>query len=422
MKHTVREVTLENGAKGLVVHVPGVDVVRMHVEFRAGFDLGDWQKFELPHVMEHMMFTNKTYPKPRQFSRAVERNGAYHNASTTTSSLVYQYECAEFETERIAELAGIQISEPTFPATELKNELGNVVEELNDEISNPGATSWSNLGSAVTGEPGLKKRIEQLDNITVEDLKSWFSKTHLTGNMRFILAGDTDFDNKILKHLNVGLPGNERLDVPKVENKSLDAPLVEPRDDVPQIYYSCASWLDGEVSYRDLVAARIVASVLSDGFSSTLLGEARERGLVYGLGMGIMDGYHDTTWRFGGTVSPEHAEDLFSLAVEEIKKAQKGDITQEQFTTTKKLLRGDRARSFQKVSNLVSYYMHYLKHDEHEDFDEFYRLLDEIELDEAVTSFNRLFAQKAKGLSLVGNVDEKSAKKYQSILAPLWSE
>lgn len=420
MKHTVREVTLDNGAKGLVVHVPGVDVARMHVEFRAGFDLGDWQKYELPHVMEHMMFTNKTYPKPRQFSRAVERNGAYHNAVTTGSSLIYQYECAEFEAERIAELIGIQMTEPTFPAAELKNEIGNVVEELNDDLSSQGASSWSNLGAAISGEPGLKKRIEQLESITNEDLKSWYSKTHLSGNMRFVIAGDTDFDNKILKHLNVGLPGGGRMEVPRIENQSLDKPLAESRD-VPQIYYSCASWLDKVVSYRQLVGARIISNVLSEGFSSTLLGEARERGLVYVLGMGVMDSYHDTNWRFGGTVSPEHAEEFFSLAAEEIQKARKGQITKKQFETTKKLLRGERALGYQKVSNLVGYYMHYIKYDKHEDFDELYRLLDEIQLEEAVVSFNELFKQKTKGLSLVGNVDEKSAQKYQDILAPIWS-
>ena len=73
MKHTLKEIELNNGAKGLLIHVPGVEVVRILAEFRAGFDLNSWDKYELPHVVEHMMFTNETYPAPRQSSWSVRQ-------------------------------------------------------------------------------------------------------------------------------------------------------------------------------------------------------------------------------------------------------------------------------------------------------------------------------------------------------------
>ncbi|MEX0934387.1 MAG: insulinase family protein, partial [Candidatus Saccharimonadales bacterium] len=110
MKHTVKEITLNNGAKGLLINMPGSLVVRMLVEFRAGFDLGSHDKYELPHVAEHMMFTNKVYPRPRDFSREIEKNGAINNAFTNPTSLKYFYECANFEADRIADLLAIQIA------------------------------------------------------------------------------------------------------------------------------------------------------------------------------------------------------------------------------------------------------------------------------------------------------------------------
>lgn len=419
MKHTVREITLDNGARGLVLHAPGVEVVRILIEFRAGFDLGDWGKYELPHVMEHMMFTNTTYPEPRQFSQEVEKNGAFNNAVTSSISLEYEYECAAFEAERIARLAAIQITEPTFPPGELKNELGNVSEELDHSISDPNDVAGDNLRAAAFDAPGLTTRRDQLSSITDADLHDWFRRTHTARNMRFIVAGDIDFDNTILPHLNVSLETGKRLEVPYLDVTSLPDPVVEQRD-IPQIYYRCFSQYSTPMSYRDLIAARVMTSILADGFASILYGEARERGLAYGLGMSAGRGLYSTDWHFGGPVTPEHADEYFRLAAEKITQVQRGDITRDQFQGAKQLMRGERARGYQKLGSLLNYYDMFFQDDKYEEFNEFYRLLDDVSMDEAVTAFNKLFAEGTWGASFAGNVDEESAARYRDILAPMW--
>lgn len=418
MQHSVREVELDNGARGLVVHVPGVDVVRLLLEFRAGIDLGDWQKFELPHVLEHLMFTNETYPRPRQFSREVERNGAYHNALTDDDSLAYEYECANFEIERIAKLAAIQMTEPTFPEREFQTELGNVAEEIKGFISNPARSAAYNLCRAQIGAPSHEERIEQLDSITIDDLRRWYRYTHRAGNLRFIVAGDVDFDTKVLPHLNVSLPAGDRLDLPGIVCQHVPEPIVEPRD-MPQMYYFIGSSLGRPMSYREVVAARVATNILSAGFSSTLLGKAREKGLAYGLDMSAGYDMHETSWSFRGLVSPDHAKDFFDLARREIDKVQAGRISKRQFEATKRLMRGDRARSYQKVSDFVGYYDSYFTVG-YEEFNEFNRILDEVTIPEVVEKFNELFSEGRWGMSLLGAVDDETARKYHQQLAPLW--
>ena len=81
MKHTVKEVELENGAKGLFVHVPDATVVSLEVNFRAGEYLVEEPKWEAPHLMEHVLLgANTMYPKARIFQAEFEKNGAYNNA------------------------------------------------------------------------------------------------------------------------------------------------------------------------------------------------------------------------------------------------------------------------------------------------------------------------------------------------------
>ena len=52
MKHTVSEVVLKNGARGLFIHIPDASVMTAEINFRAGEYLVPRDKWETPHLME----------------------------------------------------------------------------------------------------------------------------------------------------------------------------------------------------------------------------------------------------------------------------------------------------------------------------------------------------------------------------------
>ena len=99
MKHIVEEIVLKNGARGLLVHVQDATVLDVYLNFRAGEYLVDAEKWEAPHLMEHVLLgmTNDTYARARDFQAIVEQNGAYINASTDVYDIIYETECADFE-------------------------------------------------------------------------------------------------------------------------------------------------------------------------------------------------------------------------------------------------------------------------------------------------------------------------------------
>ena len=102
MKHVVTELKLRNGAKGLLIHIPDASVMSFEFNFRAGEYLVNPEKWETPHLMEHMLLgANERYPKSRLFQAEIEKNGAYSNASTSVYEISYEAECADFEWERI---------------------------------------------------------------------------------------------------------------------------------------------------------------------------------------------------------------------------------------------------------------------------------------------------------------------------------
>ena len=57
MKHSVEEITLKNGARGLLIDVPGASVMSTRVQFRAGMLYArNKYVYEIPHVVEHLAF------------------------------------------------------------------------------------------------------------------------------------------------------------------------------------------------------------------------------------------------------------------------------------------------------------------------------------------------------------------------------
>src|SRR3954468_17701311 len=137
MKHTVSEVSLKNGSKGLFVHIPSASVMTFDINFRAGEYLVNPEKWEVPHLMEHVLLgANELIPRARDFQAELEKNGAYSNATTSVYDISYEAECADFEWDRVLGLLLVAITRPLFLEEEFQAEFGNVQEEMAARANN----------------------------------------------------------------------------------------------------------------------------------------------------------------------------------------------------------------------------------------------------------------------------------------------
>ena len=240
MKHKVSEIKLKNGLKGLFVHIPDATVMTYEINFRAGEYLSIKDKYETAHLLEHILLgANERYRRSRDFQAEVEKNGAYSNASTGVYDITYEFECADFEWQRILELALLSISKPLFLDDEYKAEMGNVKEELILRSNN----HFRHLGLALRENNGLiamtdQKRLDKLQNVSIDDIRDHYLETHTTDNLRFVFAGKITKERQdkielLLK--NLPLPkkdGRRQLpkEVPKSAVKSAPKSNKEPSD------------------------------------------------------------------------------------------------------------------------------------------------------------------------------------------------
>ena len=192
MKHTVEEIKLKNGARGLLIDVPNATVMSTQFHFRAGNRyVRDKEIYETAHVMEHMAFgANEKFRSEHAYEQEFTKNGAYHNAYTSDYSMVYEADCADFEWDRILELQRLAITTPRFNAEELEAEKGNVRSELTGYLNNHNRVMWPRIQQAL-GEDILSynQRLKTINNISLKDIKEHHKRTHTLRNMRFIIAG-----------------------------------------------------------------------------------------------------------------------------------------------------------------------------------------------------------------------------------------
>lgn len=427
MKHTVSEITLKNGAKGLFVHIPSASVMTFDINFRAGEYLVDPQKWEVAHLMEHVLLgANELIPKARDFQAELEKNGAYSNATTGVYDITYEAECADFEWDRVLNLMLIAITKPLFLEEEFDAEFGNVQEEMTARSNN----HFRRLSLEMRRNFGLiaktdAERLELMPNVKVEDVREHYKKTHHAPNMRFVVAGNiTPGRRDAITTLfeNVDLPKTgKRFDLPKELPTHVQKPVYVQNDSVDNLYFYIDTFMERRMSDPETDALSLINTMLTETLYSKILGTARERGLVYGMNSGLSQTRDASNWWFGAQVSDKNAPALLQIVIEELNNVLIGHIADDEIEATKQYALGRFQRSGQTVSGTASGYAgRYFFDGVIDDYYRFPERIKSVTKEEIITISNAMFTNNIWGLGVLGNCGEDFTKQLHSQLQPLW--
>ena len=361
MKHTVEEIRLKNGARGLLIDVPDATVMSFQVQFRAGnrYVLNK-DIYETAHIMEHMAFgANEKFRSEHNYEQEFTKNGAYHNAYTSDYSMVYEAICADFEWDRILELQRLAITTPRFNADELEAEKGNVRSELTGYLNNHNRVMWPRIQQAL-GEDILtyNQRLKTIANIELKDIKNHHKRTHTLQNMRFVVAGKMAGRKAAIKeHLEAWqLETGERFVIPRDEPRRANPVLVK-RKEATNLTFGWSMMIPRELSDEEVTAMNALNHILTGTMSSRIFGAARKKGLAYGIFSDTSIGFYDSAWDFGGQVNVETAEKLFDIIVRELKKVLAGSISEEDLESVKSYSLGRYQMGAQTVGQVSNFYV-----------------------------------------------------------------
>lgn len=429
MRHTVTEVRLKNGVQGLLINVPDASVMTIDINFRAGEYLVAPDKWEVPHLMEHVLLgANELIPKARDFQSELEKNGAYSNATTGVYDINYEAECADFEWDRVLGLLLAAITKPLFLEEEFRAEFGNVQEEMKARSNN----HFRRLSLEMRKALGLIaktdiERLELMNNVTVDDVRDHYKRTHHAPNMRFVIAGNfAGGRRKLITNLleNIDLPSEgERFELPSEQAKSLIKPVYALNDTVENLYFYIDTFTKRRLEDPETDALNLVNTMLTETLYSKILGTARERGLVYGMNSGVSQTHDASNWWFGAQVSDKNAKPLLHIVEQELVKVLSGNISEDEIESTKQYALGRFQRGAQTVGGTAAgYASRYFFDGVIDDYYHIPQRIKAVTKQQIIDVSKAMFADNVWGFGVLGNCGPEFAVELQDQLKPLWSK
>ena len=300
-------------------------------QFRAGnrYVLDYENKSQTAHIMEHMAFgASDGFASAHDYDAAFTKNGAMHNAYTDDISMVYEAACADLEWNRILNLQRYAICQPHFDQEDFVSEVGAVRSELTGYLSQADRVLWPKV-SQVMGDDTktFQEGLDSIPNITVDDVREHWHRTHTGGNMRYVVAGN--FDGRAF--------AVRRKDVPGI---GLAISLVVPR-----------KLSDIETESMDLLN-----HILNGTLHSRIQGEARRRGLLYYMWSQLSTFEHNSSWDFGAQVSVANLPAVIELARQEIERVRDGLIDDNELDEAKSYALGRHQMGTQTVGQIARHY------------------------------------------------------------------
>lgn len=427
MHHTVEEVKLKNGARGLLINVPGATVMSMQFQFRAGNRYTKSKDIEqVAHIMEHMAFgANARFKSEHAFESDFTKNGAYHNAYTSDLSMVYESDCADFEWDRILDLQQLSICEPRFNQKELDAEKGNVRGELTNYLNDHHRILWPRV-QQLLGEDVLTYRqgLATIANVTLSDIKEHHKRTHTLNNMRFVIAGKLrGRKSQIIRKLETfDLPEGERFEIPKDELKSA-TPTIIRRKDATNITFGLTLSLPRELNDEELDAMHSLNHILTGTTHSRIFGKARAKGLAYSIGSYTGAGFYDSAWDFSGQVNHDTAPQVFEIIASEFKAVLDGKITDEEIEAAKSFSLGRYQMGAQTVSQITGFYTNrYFADDFVKNYDKVPDSIRKVTREKIIATAQSFIDANTWVLAAVSNADKAEVVELAKVIEPLFSE
>ncbi|MGB5562400.1 MAG: pitrilysin family protein [Sedimenticolaceae bacterium] len=292
----VSEYKLSNGMKVIVKEDHRAPVVVSQVWYRVGSSYEPDGITGISHALEHMMFKGTEQYGPGEFSRIVSALGGSENAFTSRDYTAYFETLAVEHLERALELEADRMRNLLLDPAEFTKEIEVVKEErrLRTEDKPSGklyeqfnAVAWraSPYSNPVIGW------MNDLDNMTMQDLADWYRLWYAPNNATLVVAGDVQPEEVLAlaeRHFGPIKPSEPAPMKPAAEPKQVGETRVEVRAPARQPYVLMGYKTPIVGSSKEPwepYALYVLSSVLDGGDSARL-----SRQLVRGTGIAASAG------------------------------------------------------------------------------------------------------------------------------------
>jgi zinc protease len=273
----VREATLENGLKVIVLPITKAPVVTLQVWYRVGSRNEKLGTTGLSHLLEHLMFKETDKLKPEEFSKIIQANGGELNAFTTADYTTYFETLSADRLSLALSLEADRMSNLKLREETTEPEKRVVMEERRlRSVDNPwGALYEETNAAAFRAHPYMWPVIGWMHDIqsaTLADIRGHYETYYKPNNAIVVVVGKVDPDDaleEVSKAFGATRPGPPPAPVTEVEPPQLGERrvIVKKEANLPALVWA---YKVPNVLNPDSAALEVLATILSEGESSRL--------------------------------------------------------------------------------------------------------------------------------------------------------
>lgn len=251
------------------------------------------------HFLEHLCFKGARGRNAREIAHAIESLGGSCNAYTGLIRTAFYAHVPARHLERALEIVTSVAFEPHLDAADLEAERSVIANEMRSYNDYPDSVAATALDAALFPHHPLGRPIigtpETLEAITAQDLRTWHGAHYVPANVVLSVAGPYAHDEVAT----LAAPFISGANIPDTDIPTTDVTARAPRQQLPsptpaERYAFVAreteqaqvllAWPSLPTDHPGRYAARVLRSALSNGMSSRLFQEVRERrGLCYSV-------------------------------------------------------------------------------------------------------------------------------------------
>ncbi|MFB6285900.1 MAG: M16 family metallopeptidase [Candidatus Bipolaricaulia bacterium] len=294
------ERTLDNGLNVIVYEDHTAPVVAVNVWYHVGSRNEPRDKQGMAHMLEHMMFKGSKNIAPEEHAKLINQAGGSNNAFTREDVTVYFETLPQEKLELALRLEAERMQNLIIAPEQFKSERKVVKEEFRARLeNNPTSRALQRFRKiAFEGTPyawTAAGNPEDLDNITVADLKRFYDTYYVPNNAALVIAGDVEPKRAFeltRKHFS-DIPRGKQPEEPDVAMPTPEQMRTEQVKMPVQLPAVIGGYPLPEAGSEAATALQVAGTILSQGESSRLKQSiVRDQGLAVAAG-GVPRFYED---------------------------------------------------------------------------------------------------------------------------------
>lgn len=316
----MNEYILKNGLR-LIHKKTDSSLASISIAIDAGASRDMEGKLGIAHATEHMVYKGTKTRSEDEINKSLSEIFGFQNAMTNYPYVIYYGTLLNDDLENAVELFSDILINPSFKEEGFKEEMSVIKEELNEWDEEVSQFCEDTLFYNCYKKRRIKYPIigvkEDLENLTMEDIKVFYNKFYCANNSTVVIASSMEFlqiKSIIEKYFG---KWNKKFDIDKkvIEEKGISSKYINKRKGINSskvlITYDIS-----KLSYKELKNFRIFNELFGEGINSLLFNSLRTKtGLVYDVLTYISNEKHINLYKITfGTASEKVSEALNEIS------------------------------------------------------------------------------------------------------------